>query len=62
MVKKIKPEFKTRMSNGRRLMICRASEPTDKYFSRVPCTNYSVVSKDTDAILCGSCVQKLLKV
>jgi len=62
MGKKSKLEFKTRMSNGRRLMICRASEPDDKYFSKTPCTNYIAVREGTDALLCSTCVQKLLNV
>ena len=51
--------FKTRTVKGERYMICRASNPLDKYYKGHVCDNWCRVGKNADAILCYKCTMAL---
>jgi len=60
MAKKTKINFPTRTRQGDRYMICRNSIPNGKYWKGTLCDTWSKVGKDTVAVLCSSCVQKVV--
>jgi ribosomal protein L36 len=59
MAKKNKYSYKTIRRSGTRYMICRNSNPNNKYFNGVICENYELVSDTTVAVLCSCCTRKI---
>ncbi len=51
--------FKTKTVKGERYMICRSSNPLDKYYNRRKCDNWCRVSSNTTAVLCYKCTMAL---
>ena len=55
----LKSEFKTKIVEGRRMMICQNSIPGGKYWKGHYCDNWSNASNECVAILCYRCAQRI---
>lgn len=51
--------FKTKTIKGERYMICRASDPFDKYYKGRTCDEWCKPGKNATAILCYKCTMAL---
>jgi hypothetical protein len=51
--------FKTKTIKGERYMICRASDPLDKYHKGHACDMWCKVGKNATAILCYKCTMSM---
>jgi hypothetical protein len=58
-MKSKKISYKTFQKNGRRYMLCRNSNPNNKYFIGSLCENYEAVSESSVAVLCSHCTRKI---
>ena len=58
-MKKEKIKYKTVTRNGERFMICRNSNPNNKYYKGTTCTNYELISATSVAVLSNSCVRSI---
>lgn len=58
-MKKEKIKYKTVTRDGQQFMICRNSNPENKYYKGTPCTNYELVGNTSIAVLCSSCVRNI---
>lgn len=60
MAKKTKIKFPSRMRQGQRYMVCQNSVPGGKYWKGNLCDTWTTVSEAATAVLCSSCVQKVV--
>jgi len=60
MAKKTSIVYPSRTRQGQRYMVCRNSIPNGKYWKGNLCDTWTKVGKDTTAVLCSSCVQKVV--
>lgn len=60
MAKKTSFVYPSRTRQGQRYMVCRNSIPNGKYWKGNLCDTWTKVGKDTIAVLCSSCVQKVV--
>lgn len=58
-MKKKKYSYKTLRRNGIRYMLCKNSNPDNKYFNGVICERYEEVSEYTLSVLCSCCTRKI---
>jgi hypothetical protein len=59
MAKKKRYSYKTIRKNGKRYMLCKNSNPDNKYFKDKICDQYEEVSEYTLSVLCNCCVRKI---
>ena len=58
-MKKKKYSYKTYKREGVRYMICKNSNPNNKYFDGTICENYEEVANYTLSVLCSCCTRKI---
>jgi len=58
-MKKKKYSYKSIRRNGLRYMICKNSNPDNKYFGGKICENYEEVAEYTLSVLCNCCTRKI---
>jgi hypothetical protein len=58
-MKKKKYSYNTYNRNGTRYMICKNSNPNNKYFDGTICENYEEVASYTLSVLCSYCTRKI---
>ena len=58
-MKKQKYSYKTIRRNGQRFMLCKNSNPDNKYFTGHVCGNYEEVAEYTLSVLCSYCTRKI---
>lgn len=58
-MKKKKHSYKTHKRDGIRYMICKNSNPDNKYFDGTICENFEEVANYTLSVLCSSCTRKI---
>jgi hypothetical protein len=61
MAKKVKIKFPSRTRQGERYMVCRNSVPGGKYWTGTLCSTWTRVGVNATAVLCSSCVQKIVE-
>ena len=58
-MKKKKYSYKSIRRNGLRYMICKNSNPDNKYFAGKICENFEEVAEYTLSVLCSCCTRKI---
>jgi len=58
-MKSKKISYKTFRKDKKRYMLCRNSNPNNKYFNGNICENYELVSDTAVAVLCSCCTRKI---
>ena len=58
-MKKKKYSYKTIKRDGKRFMICKNSNPENKYFNGTICQNYEEVAEYTISVLCSCCTRSI---
>ena len=58
-MKNKKYSYKTLRRNGIRYMLCKNSNPNNKYFNGVICDQYEEVAEYTLSVLCNCCTRKI---
>ena len=54
-------DFKTKIVNGIRYMICSNSVPGGKYWKNLICDRWERVSDSAVSVLCGMCVMRIVE-
>ena len=60
MAKKVKIKFPSRTRQGQRYMVCQNSVPGGRYWKGELCDTWTKVGELATAVLCSSCVQKVV--
>ena len=58
-MKKKKYSYKTIRRNGKRFMLCKNSNPDNKYFNGNVCQNFEEVAEYTISVLCSCCTREI---
>jgi hypothetical protein len=59
MARRIKQQYKSYEDSGKRFMICQNSIPDGRWWKGHLCANWSEVTRDTTAVLCHRCVNRV---